>query len=379
MMQVFNQNLIEEAVSKTVSSENASFPATNIYDLERRRMTWRSAGYWLVASGSNTIVFREVNAGADLTATIAAGAYATDALFLAAVAAAMNAASTHTSTYTATRNPSTGKIILTQSAAGTASVFQLRWLTAAAFGTILGFDTSANDTGSTAYTADELRIHTEEFFIFDFGAPVNPTGIIAVSDRNIPLNISPTATVTIMANPSNSWSAPAESFTVTVRDFLLGYLNPAGIAALAGGYRYWKLQIIDNDNPDLYVELGAIVVATHIALDRGAPAFPYASKPVDNSIVDFSETGQAWVGKKPKTRIHTIQWEKLTNDDMEALEQAWEEKSKAISFFIALDPDSHFTTDGIRRTVLVKFQEEPESRLVSPGNWSSQWVIREEL
>lgn len=373
MMQVFNTNLLEEAVTKTASSAASGYPASNVYNIERRRLTWRSAGYWKVESGSNTIVFRETNGGADLTATIAAGEYATDALFLAAIKTALDAAGD--STYTITRNGSTGKIVLTSNGSGGGGVFQLRWTTAADFGTIIGFDTSANDTGALAYTADLLRIHTEEFFIFDFGAAVNPTGFIAVSDRNVALNVSPTATVKLYGNATNAWGSPSLTLTLTWRDFLLAYVDPDGF----GSYRYWKFQIIDNDNPDLYLELGAMFLGTHVDLERGGPAFPYVTRHVDNSLIDQSEAGQTWVGKKPKTALHTLTWEKLTTADLELLESVWEQYGKHSSFFVAMDPESIFSTDGVKRTKLVKFENEPESRLVSAGNWSMPWVLREEL
>jgi hypothetical protein len=380
MMQVFNRNFLDEALSASASSADSSYPASNVYNLERRRKTWRSAGYWKVVSGSNTIVFREVNAGADLTATVAAGAYSSDSAFRTAVAAALTAASTHGATYTCTRDTTTNMLKLTQSASGTASAFQIRGPSATALLTAMGFDSSLNQTGAIVYYADELKIHTEEFFLWDLGAPGQPTGLIAVGDRNSPLNISPGATVKLMGSPTNSWDAPAETFTLTLRDFLLGYLNADGIAqSNTAGYRYWKLQIIDASNPDGYVELGAIFLGTHVSLDRGAPAFPYASKEVDNSLIDFSESGQTWVGKKPGTKIHTVEWEKLTSADAEALEDVWDTYGKHSSFFIALDPSGAFTVDGTERTRLVKFSDEPELRLTSPGNWSYHWVLREEL
>lgn len=379
MIQVFTQNLLDQAVSKVASSEAAGYPAENVFDIQRRRLNWRSAGYWLVESGSNTIVFQE-SIGVNLTATIMPGAYATDALFLAAIVTAMMAAVGRVGTYTATRDATTSKIKLTQSVAGGAAVFRLIWTSASDFGDLLGFDTSADMTGATTYTADELRIHTEEFFIFDLGFPAQPTGFMAVSDRNRPINIQPTATVLLMGNPTSDFSAPAETFTITVRDFLLGYLNKDGISQLqVNGYRYWKLQIIDNDNPDGYLELGAMALATHAVMERGCPAFPYEGRPVDFSAKERSESGQKWVGKRPKSEIHALGWEGLTNADFALLKAFWEEVGCEQAFFVCLDPDSSFSADGVFWTRLVSFDTEPTHRLMSPGNWSYAWALMEEL
>lgn len=377
MIQVFSTNLIDEAVSKVVSSEKTAYPASNAYNIDRRRLTWRSNGYWSVSAPANTIVFRE-SIGVDLTATIAVANYASDTTFLAAIKTALDAAGA--STYTVSRDTSTGHIKIISDGLGGGGIFSLMWTSATGFGTIIGFNTAADDTGALTYTADLLRIHTEEHFIFDLGFPANPTGMIAVSDRNRPINISPTATITLEANPTNSFTAPVETFTITVRDYLLGYLNHEGIAQLApSGYRYWKLKIIDKDNPDLYLELGAIFLGNHIEMERGCPAFPYEGQPIDNSSIEFSESGQTWVGKRPQSESHNLGWEKLTNNDFAALKNFWEDYGTHSSFFVCLDPDSVFSADGVFWTRIVKFGSPPSHSLVSPSNWSYQWNLREEL
>jgi hypothetical protein len=379
MIQVFTTNLLDEAVSKTASSEAVGYPAENVYNIDRRRLNWRSAGYWLVVGGSNVITFQET-IGVNKTATIAAGAYATDALFLAAIVTAMMGAAGRVGTYTATRDVTTGNIKITQSVAGGAAVFRLMWTVTPAFGTILGYDTSADMTGALFYIADELRIHTEEHFIFDLGFPAQPHGFLAVSDRNRPINIQPTATVLLMGNPTNNFAAPAETFVITVRDFLLGYISKDGISLLqANGYRYWKLQIIDNDNPDGYLELGAMGLLVQASISRGCPTFPYESNPIDYSSKEFSESGQKWVGKRPKTEVHNLSWDGLTNADFQVLKDFWEEMGTSSAFFVSLDPDSAFSSDGVTWCRLVSFDNGPTPRLQSPGNWSYAWNLREEL
>lgn len=378
MIRVFTENFIDDAFAKTASSAKAAYPASNVYDITRRRKTWRSDGYWNVESGANTIVFNE--GGSDLTATITAAEYSTDATFLAAIASALNGASGVQNTYSVARDTTTGKIKITAVLGGTGSLFTIKWTSATDFGDIIGFDTSANDTSALTYTADLLRIHTEEFFVFDFGAPLNPTGFFAVSDRNAPINISPSATVRIMGNASDAWTSPSETFSVTVRDFLLGYLSADGIAqASAPGYRYWKVQIIDNDNPDLYLELGAIFLGAHAAIVRGCPAFPLESTPISATQIAYSESGQTWAGKRPLTYAHQLNWEKLTNADLETLMDFFEEVGIESPFFVCLDPDSVFSPDGIKWSRLVRFDREPTARLLSPGNWSYAWSLREEL
>lgn len=379
MMQVFNNNFIDEAIGKTASSENAAYPAANAYNIARRRLTWRSNGFWSIPIASSTLVIQDT-VGVNLTASVTGGNFTSDTTFFAALKSALEFVSD--STFTISRDSTTKKIKITAVLGGTATVFRIITTnpSSAALADILGLSLVSDYIGALSYIADELRIHTEEYFIFDFGFPAQPTGLVAVSDRNRPLNISPTATVMLYGSPTNNFTSPAETFNVTLRDFLLAYLDKNGIAQLSpSGYRYWKLQIIDRDNPDLYLELGAIFIGAHVQLVRGAPAFPLRGKPVDNSVINESESGQSWVGKKPKTKIHTIGWEKLTNADFDALEAVWDKFGKESSFFIGMDPGSAFSVDGIMWTRLVKFNDDPASELISPSNWSYAWTLKEDL
>lgn len=370
-MMVFTEN---EILNYTYSSQNTDYPFTNALNLEKRRKTWRTKGYWKVVSGENTIVFQETIA-TDLTATITAGEYTTDASFLSAIKTALDAAGA--STYTVTRDTTSNKIKITSDGSGGGGVFRLQWTSATDFGDLIGFDTSANDTGALTYTADLLKIHSSEWARFDFGFPFNPTMFAAVVDRNSNLTISGNATIKIQASATDAWDTPAEEFTITHRDNILVYADAEGIATQ--GYRYWRFEIIDADNSNGYLEFGAIFCGDHITLSRGCPAFPLQSRFIDQSVVEYSESGQTLVAKKPKTQIHVLNWEKLTKGDLESLENHWNVKGQHTSFFICMDPDSAFSTDGLMWVRLVKFQQEPTAQLVSPNNWSFNWQLREEL
>src|SRR5574343_863447 len=76
----------------TASSAATGFAVTNLEGTVRRSKVWRSAGYFNVTSSNNVIRFRDASGGADKDATIAVAEYTTDAAFLAAVDAAMEAA-----------------------------------------------------------------------------------------------------------------------------------------------------------------------------------------------------------------------------------------------------------------------------------------------
>jgi hypothetical protein len=63
------------------SSEQSSFPATNVLNKVRRTKVWRTNGYFKVTSSNNVMIFRDASGGADKTATITVGEYVSTTAF----------------------------------------------------------------------------------------------------------------------------------------------------------------------------------------------------------------------------------------------------------------------------------------------------------
>ena len=360
------------------SSQQTLFPSSNAYNIEKRLKTWRSAGYFNIESGSNTFVFRET-IGVDLTATIAVDEYASDALFFAAVKLALENAGA--STYTVSRDTTTNRIKIVSDGLGGGGIFQLICTdagSAAIFG-ILGYSTAANRTGALTHEADVLKIHTEEFLKWDLGVPTNPTGFFAVANRNVALNISPTAVIKLQGNWTDNWSAPAVDYTLTPNEFIISKIDSTGLSPLAQGYRYWRLYIQDQDNPDGYIELGAVALCGNAVITRGCPAFPFVTELQDRTNVVYSEGGQTISGRRSKTQTFRLDWRLLDNASMESLEQHYNYFGQHSSFFVAFDPNEVFSSDSDTWIRLVRFDADPQPSLVTPGNWSMAWSLREEL
>lgn len=358
-----------------ISSEDVDYPSSNLYDLNRRRKMWRSAGYWDVQSGSNTIVFQET-IGVNLTATIAVDEYTTDALLFAAIKTALEDAGV--GTYSVTRDTTTQKIKITQTVAGGAAVFRLIWTSATAFGAMLGFDIGSNDTGALNYSADLVRIHTSEFIKWDLGIPTLPTCFVAFGDRNAAIPLSPNATIKLQGNHTNSWASPAVDLTLTYRENVLAYIDTDGIGGTTP-YRYWRLKIVDQDNPNGYVTLGGVYLGTHVTISRGCPEFPLEVQDDDLTINQETEAGQDLAARRPIRTMPTLNWAKLDIDTMEALHGVWEAYGLHSNFLVAMDIDGVFSSDPYSQVKLVKFANKPVSRLLSPGNFSYAWQLKEAL
>lgn len=354
------------------SSENAAYPVDNAYNLDRRRKMWRSSGYFEIIAGENTLVFRE-SVGVDLSATLTVGGYSSESLFFAELKTALEAVGANT--YTVTRDSTTGRIKI-QSSGG---FFQIMLTDPLSLdmANVIGFNTVADKTGATFYLADEIRIHTSEWLLWDFGFPYNPTALFLAGDRNEPLNISPSAIIKLQGNWTNEWTAPVFEETLEYNDFSISYFNQNGF--YQSGLRYWRIEIIDRVNPDLFIELGIAWIGNNPELSRGCAVFPFSTNYIDRSDVAFSEAGQTFVSRKPKTQGFGLDWRGLDKASFEMLEKTWNYYGLHSSFIVAFDTDNALGTDTSAWCRVVKFDSPPEAELISPGNWSMTWELREEL
>lgn len=372
------ENFLDPTVvtGATYSSQKTGYPASNCYD-DKRYKPWRSNGYWLIESGSNTIVFRE-SVGVDLNATIAAAAYSSSSAFFAAVKAALEAVGV--STYTVSFDTTTGKVKILSDLTGGATVFQLQWTDPASadMAGILGFSTAANDTGAAFYIADDLRIHTAEFLQWDLGIPTNPKGFAAIgAQRNRPLKISPTAVLKLQGCSTSNFAAPEYDQVIPFFDYVLALENANGLHT--SGLRYWRLYIEDVSNPYGFVELGEVFLGDFTELARGCMVYPFTSSLSDLSPQMVSEGGQVYSSRNAMTQKIQILWQGLTKADLEYLEQIFNDFGFHKPLFVSFDAREAFSTDFETWVRFCRFDSDMEFQLISPNNFSASWNFKEEL
>lgn len=368
------------------SSEKAAYPASNVYDLQRRTRVWRSDGFFLVVDGENSIVFQE-QAGVNLTALVAPGEYATPTLFFAAVKTALEAAGV--ATYTVDTAAS-GKIRIASNLGGGATVFRLM-TTAVAFAEmaeILGFGTDTDFTGASTYTADVLRMHSEEWLEWDLGFPTNPGAFLLASDRNSPLKITPNCAVRLQGNWTRDWTAPAVDLEVPYDEFVLGlwdFTNGLAGSSYPSGFRYWRVQFVDPSNPRRYLEFGVCYLGHVYVTERGCSVFPLEFGPQDLSTVNYAEAGQGFGQELPNTSGIQVTWNALTKQEERELRLFYERTKRTRAFFIIMDSVEQedgtgaFSVNNRDWVKLVKFQTDPRYRLSSPNFFEGGWALREEL
>jgi hypothetical protein len=362
--------------SYTKSSEQTAYPATNLYQGKRRSKVWRTAGYWNITSPGNTFVFQET-IGVNKTATVAVAEYTTTTLLCAAIKTAMQAVGS--STYTVSADATTGKIKIVSNGSGGAGVFRLIWTsgTSTTMAGILGFDTSADMTGALTYTADILKLHTSEWLRWDLGMSVNPKAFVLVGERNMPLKLSATSTVKLQGNGTDVWTAPSYEATLTWNEGAMVKYSSTGLHTSA--LRYWRLQIVDTANVNLYVELSSAYLGNALIPVRGAVQFPFKTKLIDHSRSVTTEGGQVIGDVRAKTESLTLDWRGLTVADKESLITYWENLGTTSALFLILDPGAAFTSTDAASVRCVKFAQAPEVTLESPMNFSAVLDFTEEL
>lgn len=360
-----------------VSSEDSSFPDDNLYDNERRTKVWRSQGYWNITSSNQQIVFQETD-GTDLTAYIAIDEYNSTSSLLAAIQTALDAVGA--STYTLAVDASTHKIKFTSNGSGGGGIFKLRWTQMTALAALLGFDSAADDTGALTYTADVLRIHGSEWLTWDFGLPTNPKAFIAIGSRNTALKLSPGATIKLQGSMTNSWASPAYDQTLTYNDEMIYQLADSTDAGLhTEGLRYWRFYIEDKTNPNNYVELGSLYLGDVYELTRGAVFFPLPVAFESFTRQITTEGGQVFSVRKPKTQKMNLDVSAMTTAEKETMEDLFEQVGLHTPFFISIDPNAYNSSSGKIYLKYVRFETEPRYQLSSPGFYSMDVDLREEL
>lgn len=376
-VRILADNFVDTDVisNATQSSEQAAFPASNVYNKQRRSKVWRSNGYWEITASNNELVFEETSS-VPLTASVAVGNYTSSTSLFAAIKTALEAAGD--STYTVSFDATTGRIKIVSNGSGGGGIFSL--LTSDAGSTLaetLGYDTAVDKTGSLTAMADVLRISTGEWLQWDLGISLNPKAFVLIGARNQSIKISPSATIKLQGNETNNWTTPSYETTLEYNDSTMVVVSDTGLHTEA--LRYWRLLIDDLDNPNGYVEVGSVYLGDTYAPTQGIAQFPFQTSPVDRTVTVFSEGGQTFSDIREKTQEFSLSWAHLTKDECERFISIFEDVGTGVPFFMILDNDSVFSSSRNYYTRFVKFSTEPDFQLVRPNSYSGVFRLREEL
>jgi len=365
---------IDLLANQDYSSQQSAFPATNVYNMQRRSKVWRSNGHYVVDSTNKTVIFRE-GAGIDLTATMAEATYTSTATFMAALKTALDNAGV--STYTVEQINLRFKI--TSNGVGGDGRFELM-LTDASFTAedILGFNNSSNRIGSLNYTADYVIIHyPNEYLLWDMGVPTNPSAFILIGLRNDSLPYSPTAIIKLEGNETNDFSSPSYTKMLTYDSEVISEIEDDELST--DPYRYWRLSFDDKTNGLGYIQVSNVFLGDYFDPARGRAQFPLTCNYVDRTVTSYSEGGQSFADIKAQTARFSVKFFGLQKVDIERFDEIFEIYGTGKPIFISMDSDAVFSSNRNRRIIFARFDSAPTWNLLSPDNFDLILSFMEDL
>jgi len=351
----------------TVSSEAALFPASNLQNTQRYKH-WSPEGNFEITTSNYKMYYVEDTFAQTITLTT--GSY-TGATLAAEIQSKMVG-----STFTVTFD-STNLFTITKTDGGTLDLTVSNTLFA--IWDVIGFTGSTDLTGSTAYTSDSIRIHTSETIDWDLGSDIKCTFFALIAKRENEFTLTSSAVITLEADSIPIGASPALALTLTrgsegVFEFLDSNTDHT--------YRYWKLTIVDRENPlgSSGIKIGVAYLGDHITLSSRGMEKGFKKTQIDPSLKNTSESGATYYKIKNRyTRFSSLTMPFLTAVDRKAIEQFFYDHGNFKPFFLSMDPMLSASTDLQELTKYVKFDGDPSVTHIKTDVYTIQFNAREDL
>lgn len=324
--------LFDDTVIITASSEDASFPATNLRK-HHRSDVWRTSGTFIITASNRYIDMVVSSGGAEKTASLSLGEY-TPSELAAEISTKMTSAAADGNTYTASYSQTTGLWTISTNGIFLSLLFSTGSNAANSARNILGF-TGYDKTGAITYTSVIISIHTEEYLVFDLGSftgtPVDSCMIFF--EPGIGKTLSENARVKLQANQTNVWDSPSVDVTLSYDSTYETYSH---FFSASQSYRYWRLYILDEYNTNLYVEIPKIVLGKSVAITQ-VPSSGFRHRVIDLSKSEATSYGQMYSDLYPMAKQFEFQFQAFSSSDLELIWQLFNRVGKTTPIGIVLD------------------------------------------
>lgn len=367
-----NNNFAESPnVAPTASSELAGFPLSNAQDPSRSKV-WKPAGSFTINDVNNKIY---VNDGSSQTITLDNATYGSGTAMASELETKINAAISPTATVTYNTSTFLFEFSFTSSV-----TFEVSNQTDSVWDSI-GFVEPADISGTTI-NADEIRIHSSEFAVFDFGYPADISFFAMLPPADTTLGLTASATVKIQANN-------LDDFTDNIPFEVVGTVTPNGVFTFLDtseddddlpSFRFWRVEIVDRTNSlgSSFLNIGNIYIGTFTTISARNVQSGFGKNLVDPTLSVQSDSGVSFYDEKTKYREYTgIDLLYLTSEDRLELESFINRQGISRPFYIALDPtlQNSATTDEL--VLYGTFARMPNVVHVSNDTYSMRMQIRE--
>lgn len=331
-IRIIDYNLAQQdVVTVSASSQDSEFPASNIPKLFRSKV-WRSSGNFVIDATNQNLDYKIASGGSALTIAVTPGTY-TPAALATEISTQLTAAGGFDAS-AVVYEAGTGHWDITTTGVFLSLLGHTGVNSTTSILPILGFDTSSDQTGATTYQSGAIALHTEEWLLIDTITPQAIDSFIMIFDPMRGNPFSSSAVVTLQANATNAWTAPAISQVLTIDDDLdqaVYFWNAPQ------SYRFWRIKIKDPRNTNLYVELSKLILgsATQFGLlpKRG---FKFSIK--DQSAVSKTPYGHDFVDVYPDQKTIELDYAALSYNDAKTLEKIFKNVGMRIPITVVLDP-----------------------------------------
>lgn len=287
-------------------------------------------GYFYIETGTNDKLDFNEGSG-EVTATLVQGGYDADTL-AAEIETRMEAAGGHN--YTVSYSDVSNKFTIQDDTGTVTLLWNTGTNTATTVGGDIGFDTSADDSAAASHSSDYIRIHNYAAF------EVETVDQSAVSTTfMVVLGLNLTSSYQILK--AQRWTGSAWQDLVD-----LEYNSTDGWAIgfwASSSATQYRVLIRDWTNPQLYAEVGTVLVGTYEEISRG---YEYGAsfEIEDTSKHAFSKQGYLNVQVGYQREVRVVEYEVMATDE-----------AKLLSFYRAVGRKYPF--------VFVKDADDPENTM----------------
>lgn len=323
----------DDSVGLYSSSEDPEFPLTNLTKFSRERV-FRTSGYFVVSSSNNKLSFKESSGGSELIATIASGEYTPDELEAEIKFQMENAGA---QTYTVTFSASTGHWTIASDGTYFALLIATATSPSNSILTSIGYSTNDYSSGDLSYTSPQIALHTEEWVLLDLRTwGTNPIdSFVLLFSKSAGNSLTSFATIKLQANQTPDFSSPSVNQTLTLDET---WQSASHFFSTANNYRYWRVQIVDPSNPNLYIEIPKIVLGYSAQLTQ-EPEVGISQSEKDSSQNQENSYGNRYSDLYPVRRLLSFGYKVLQDTDKQILRNIFRRNGNSSPITVAIDPE----------------------------------------
>lgn len=168
------------------------------------------------------------------------------------------------------------------------------------------------------------------------------------------IKLTGSATLTVKANATDTWSSPAVSQSLTVDNT---YSVASHYFSTPQSYRYWQIEIVDEGNPWDYIELGLVWIGMSLDITNAQNGFKYSL--VDRSQTIETDFGHSYSDEYPTSAVMEFSYALLDYEEIQILDEVFRVNGSRKPVLVVVDASSavfakdHFTLYGKMTNSLV--------------------------